>query len=185
MRKLIAKTSLLAASILLLTTLLFTPVVNAGDLKVLGNSSNGSEAASGQANEIVGTVKPDIETQIIDLMNQQRATAGIKALAANGKLTEVARLRSSDMITRGYFGHYTPEGTNVFNLMKTMDIEYRAAGENLAQGAISIAGAGEVMNAWMNSPSHAANIMQDKFGKTGVGVIDNGGVRTIAVVFSN
>jgi uncharacterized protein YkwD len=185
MRKLIVKTSILAASILLLTALLFTPVVNANDLKVLGNSSNGSEESSGQANEIVGTVKPDIETKIIDLMNQQRAAAGIKALAADSKLTETARLRSSDMITRGYFGHYTPEGTNVFNLMKTMGIKYRAAGENLAQGAISIAGAGEVMSAWMNSPSHAANIMQSKFGKTGVGVIDNGGVRTLAVVFSN
>jgi len=185
MRKLIVKTSLLAASFLILAMLIFTPVVKAGDLRVLGDSSNGSEAASGQTNEIVGTVKPDIEARIVDLMNQQRATTGIKALAADNKLIETARLRSSDMITRGYFGHYTPEGTNVFNLMKAMGIKYRAAGENLAQGAISIAGAGEVMAAWMNSPSHAANIMQNKFGKTGVGVIDNGGVRTLTVVFSN
>jgi len=41
------------------------------------------------------------------------------------------------------------------------------------------------MTAWMNSPTHAANIMQGKYGKAGVGVIDNGGIRTIAVVFSN
>jgi len=185
MSKRIIKVSLLMASIMLITMLAFTPVVNAGELKVLGNESNGSEAASGQVTKVVGTVNQDIEAQIIDLMNQQRAAAGLKALASDGRLTEVARLRSSDMIVRGYFGHYTPEGTNVFNLMGSMGIKYKSAGENLAKGSIGVAGSNDVVNAWMNSPSHAANVMQRKFGKAGVGVIDDGGIRTIAVVFSN
>lgn len=185
MRILFIRKSLLIVAVLLLTALFFTPTVNAGDLKVLGRSSDGNDQASGQTNTIVDTVMPDLEAQIIDLMNQQRATAGVKALSGDGGLTEVARIRSSDMIIRSYFGHYTPEGTNVFNLMKTMGIKYRSAGENLARGTISIAGTNEVMAAWMNSPTHAANIMQGKYGKAGVGVIDNGGIRTIAVVFSN
>ncbi|MCL5985791.1 MAG: CAP domain-containing protein [Actinobacteria bacterium] len=184
MRNLINKFSVVVAT-LLLTVLLITPAANASYLKVLGSSSNGSEAASGQVTTVVDTVKSDVEVQIIDLMNQQRAAAGLKALAADGRLTEVARLRSSDMIVRSYFGHYNPEGKNVFNLMKAMGIKYKAAGENLAQGGISVAGADAVMVAWMNSSSHAANILQSKFGKVGVGVIDNGGVRTMAVVFSN
>ncbi|MCG9480037.1 MAG: DUF4214 domain-containing protein [Actinomycetia bacterium] len=126
------------------------------------------------------------EQQILNQINAIRQANGLNALAANQALTNIARQRSADMLSRGYFSHYTPEGTNIFNYLKANGIGYRNAGENLAQSQPASAGSPEVFaNAWMNSPTHAANILRAQYGSIGIGIAENGGRRVVTTVFTN
>jgi len=126
------------------------------------------------------------EQQILNQINAIRQANGLNALAPNQALTDIARQRSGDMLSRGYFSHYTPEGTNIFNYLKANGIGYRNAGENLAQSQPASAGSPEVFaNAWMNSPTHAANILRTQYGSIGIGIAENGGRRVVTTVFTN
>ncbi len=113
---------------------------------------------------------PSIEAQMLDLVNQERATAGLDPVEADPEMTEVARRHSADMFARGYFSHYTPEGKDPFDRMRDMDVSFRAAGENLALApTLQIAHTG-----LMNSPGHRANILHPRFGRLGIGIMDGG-----------
>jgi len=126
------------------------------------------------------------EQQILNQINAIRAANGLNALAPNQALTDIARSRSADMLSRGYFSHYTPEGTNIFNILKANGIGYRNAGENLAHSMPASAGSPEVFaNAWMNSPTHAANILRPQYRSIGIGVAENNGRRVVTTVFTN
>ncbi len=90
------------------------------------------------------------------------------------------------MLSRDYFSHYTPEGKNVFSIMRECGIQYSAAGENLAHSRPPDIGTPEAfLNAWMNSSGHAKNILQSRFGIIGVGMIENGARRVVTTVFRN
>ncbi|MGM0366915.1 MAG: DUF4214 domain-containing protein [Actinomycetota bacterium] len=126
------------------------------------------------------------EQQILNQLNAIRAANGLGALASSQALTNVARSRSADMLSRGYFSHYTPEGTNIFNLLKANGIGYQNAGENLAHSKPASAGSPQVFaNAWMNSSSHAANILRPQYRSVGIGVAENNGRRVVTTVFTN
>ena len=115
-----------------------------------------------------------------------RAENGLAALVANQSLTDISRTRSNDMLARNYFSHYTPEGKNVFNLMRECGIQFNAAGENLGHCTPADIGTPEAfLHAWMNSPAHRANILQSKYGIIGVGMVENGSRRVITTVFRN
>src|SRR5215217_4437827 len=114
--------------------------------------------------------RPDLEKQMLDLVNQERQAAGLNPLAADPELTEVARRHSADMFARGYFAHDTPEGLTPFDRMREANVRFITAGENLALGpTISVAHTG-----LMNSPGHRANILRPQFGRVGIGVMDSG-----------
>lgn len=116
------------------------------------------------------TVRPDLEAQMLLLVNQERAKAGLQSLKADPELTEVARAHSKDMFARGYFSHYTPEKKDPFYRMRTAGIHFITAGENLALGqTLKICHTG-----LMNSPGHRANILHPAFGRLGIGVLDGG-----------
>ena len=120
--------------------------------------------------------RPDLEKQMLDLVNQERVAAGLNPLAADPELTEVARRHSADMFARGYFAHDTPEGLTPFDRMRDAGVRFLTAGENLALGpTISVAHTG-----LMNSPGHRANILRPQFGRVGIGVMD-GGMRGLMV----
>lgn len=120
--------------------------------------------------------RPDLEKQMLDLVNRERQAAGLQPLAADPELTEVARKHSADMFRRGYFAHDTPEGLTPFDRMRAADVRFLTAGENLALGpTISVAHTG-----LMNSPGHRANILRREFGRVGIGVMD-GGMRGLMV----
>jgi uncharacterized protein YkwD len=129
----------------------------------------------------------DYENTVVYLINTTRVNNGLNALTPNQMLTDIARSRSSDMIARNYFAHYTPGGKNIFNVLKENGVNYTIVGENLAQSMPTDIGTPEAfMNAWMNSPSHAANILRNGYGTIGVGVSDNGGDRRVlTTVFKN
>jgi uncharacterized protein YkwD len=120
--------------------------------------------------------RPDLEKQMLDLVNQERQAAGLNPLAADPELTEVARKHSADMFARGYFAHDTPEGKSPFDRMNEAGVRFLTAGENLALApTIPVAHTG-----LMNSPGHRANILRPQFGRLGIGVMD-GGMRGLMV----
>ena len=120
--------------------------------------------------------RPDLEAQMLALVNRERATAGLRPLAPDPELTEVARRHSVDMFARGYFAHDTPEGLDPFARMREAHVRYLTAGENLALApTLQVAHSG-----LMNSPGHRANILHPQFGRLGIGILD-GGIRGLMV----
>lgn len=114
--------------------------------------------------------RPDLEAQMLLLVNKERLKAGLKPLKADPQLTPVARAHSADMFARGYFSHYTPEQKTPFDRLREAKISFLAAGENLAFAkTLSIAHEG-----LMNSPGHRANILNPAFGRLGIGILDGG-----------
>jgi uncharacterized protein YkwD len=119
---------------------------------------------------------PELETQMLALVNRERAAVGLPPLAPDPALTEVARLHSADMFARGYFAHVDPDGRDPFDRIDAAGITYLAAGENLALApTLELAHSG-----LMNSPGHRANILRPQFGRAGIGILD-GGARGIMV----
>ncbi|HEV2802654.1 MAG TPA: CvpA family protein [Pyrinomonadaceae bacterium] len=114
--------------------------------------------------------RPELEAEMLELVNRERAAAGLAPLAADDELREVARRHSSDMFARGYFSHVTPEGRDPFARIREGGVSFRTAGENLALApTLSIAHTG-----LMNSPGHRANILRPQFGRVGIGIMDGG-----------
>lgn len=119
---------------------------------------------------------PELEEQMLALVNQARAEAGLDPVVLDAQLTTVARQHSLDMFARGYFAHNTPEGRTPFDRIDAAGISYRTAGENLALApTLTLAHTG-----LMNSPGHRANILRPEFGRVGIGILD-GGVRGLMV----
>ena len=107
---------------------------------------------------------------MLELVNGERIAAGLRPLAPDAELAEVARQHSTDMFARGYFAHATPEGRDPFERMRAANIRFDTAGENLALApTLQIAHTG-----LMNSPGHRANILQPDFGRVGIGIMDGG-----------
>lgn len=111
-----------------------------------------------------------IETEVVKLVNIQRAKAGLKPMKQNWQLSRVARYKSQDMINKNYFSHQSPTYGSPFNMMESFGLRFSSAGENIAMGQRTPA---EVMNSWMNSPGHRANIMNPSYTEIGVGLAKN------------
>lgn len=114
--------------------------------------------------------RPDLESKMLELVNQERTKRGLKPLQWDPQLLPVARAHSQDMFQRGYFSHYTLEGKDPFDRMKAAGIKYYTAGENLALGpTLTICHEG-----LMNSPGHRANILNPAYGRMAIGIFDGG-----------
>ncbi|NKE07302.1 MULTISPECIES: CAP domain-containing protein [Mesobacillus] len=111
------------------------------------------------------------EQKVVELTNQERAKNGLKPLALDTELSKVAREKSRDMQSKGYFSHTSPTYGSPFDMMKKFGISYRSAGENIAMGQRTPE---EVVNAWMNSSGHRANILNSSYTHIGVGHVATG-----------
>lgn len=111
------------------------------------------------------------EQEIVRLVNVERSKQGLKSLESDWQLSRVARYKSQDMKDKGYFSHTSPTYGSPFDMMKNFGISYRIAGENIAKGQKTPS---EVVNAWMNSSGHRANILNKSFAKIGVGYVSSG-----------
>lgn len=114
--------------------------------------------------------RPDLEARMLEMVNAERAQAGLKPLKADPELAEVARAHSQDMFARGYFSHVTPDGQDLADRIRRAKLGYLNAGENLAL-AQTLGGAHQGL---MNSPGHRKNILRPQFGRLGIGVLDGG-----------
>lgn len=108
------------------------------------------------------------EQQVVDLVNQERAAAGLPALKVNAKLAGVAEKKAEDLRDNNYFAHQSPTYGSPFDMMKQFGISYTSAGENIAKGQKTPA---DVMNGWMNSEGHRANILNASYTEIGVGYV--------------
>ncbi|MFG2604994.1 CAP domain-containing protein [Streptomyces sp. NPDC048514] len=112
------------------------------------------------------TTEATAEAEVLQLVNAERAKVGCSALAANSSLTGLAEAFSDDMAARGFFGHTDPDGATPWDRAAKASIT-DLGGENIARGQATAAA---VMEAWMNSPGHRANILNCDFKTLGVGV---------------
>jgi uncharacterized YkwD family protein len=120
-----------------------------------------------QPSESAGTTeKSNFASEVVTLVNKERANAGLKPLTVHAKLTTVALDKAKDMSDNNYFSHTSPTHGSPFDMMKAYGISYGYAGENIAKGQRTPQ---EVMNSWMNSQGHRENILSPNFTKIGVG----------------
>lgn len=109
-----------------------------------------------------------MEQEVLKLVNQARAENGLNPLSWADDLADIARAHSADMIERGFFSHTNPDGQSPFDRIKSNGISYRAAAENIAYGQPD---AEAVMNSWMNSAGHRANILNENLKEIGMGAV--------------
>lgn len=103
--------------------------------------------------------------EVIRLVNVERANAGLAPLAKNGAVCQAAEVRASEIGVS--FSHTRPDGRNCFTVFEEFGINYTACGENIAAGHPTPEA---VVQGWMNSPGHRANILNEDFEEIGVGV---------------
>ena len=115
-------------------------------------------------------VRSDLESKMLDMVNEERKKVGLQPLKPDPELTVVGRGHSADMFARGYFSHYTPERKDPFDRIRAAHVRFITAGENLAYGrTLAICHTGLI-----NSPGHRANILRPQFGRLGIGILDGG-----------
>lgn len=148
------------------------PVQSKPETTTSQNNTVADSAKSAKENsEKVASTVSAFEKEVVELTNKERAKNGLKALTLDNELSKVAKVKSRDMSTNNYFDHTSPTYGSPFDMMKQFGITYKAAGENIAKGQKTPE---EVVNAWMNSEGHRANILSDKFTHIGVGYVENG-----------
>jgi len=106
--------------------------------------------------------------QVVTLVNAERAKEGLAPLSIDTKVQAAAQVRAVE--SEQSFSHTRPNGSSFATALKEQNVSYRRAGENIAWGQRSPE---EVVNAWMNSSGHRANIMNPNFTKIGVGYYRN------------
>lgn len=111
------------------------------------------------------------EAEVVRLVNEIRAQNGLKPLTANWELSRVARYKSEDMVSNRYFSHTSPTYGTPFQMIRAFGLSYKTAGENIAYGYRTPAA---VVDAWMNSSGHRANILNAGYTQIGVGYSPNG-----------
>ena len=121
--------------------------------------------------QTTGGVISAYEAEVIRLVNEIRRQNGLGELTASAELSHVARLKSQDMYDKGYFDHTSPTYGSAFDMLRSFGISYRTAGENIAYGYSTPQA---VVDAWMNSSGHRANILNASYTQIGVGHVQDG-----------
>lgn len=106
------------------------------------------------------------EQELLNLINSERAKAGVSALVPDADLMNVGRTKAGDMVQNNYFNHISPTYGSPFDMMRQFGITFKTAGENIA-GNQTISGA---VAAWMGSAGHKANILNSAYNYTGIGI---------------
>ncbi|WP_330285834.1 CAP domain-containing protein [Streptomyces sp. NBC_00576] len=109
--------------------------------------------------------------EVTDLTNRERARAGLPQLASDFLLTRAAQAHSTDMVVRAFYSHTGPDGSQPWDRAAAAGSTRRTIGENIACGQRSPA---EVVDGWMNSPGHRANILKREFTHIGIGFAGGG-----------
>ena len=111
------------------------------------------------------------ENEVVRLVNEIRRQNGLSALTANWELSRIARYKSQDMADNRYFSHTSPTYGTPFQMIKAFGLSYRTAGENIAYGQRTPQ---QVVDGWMNSSGHRANILNAAYTQIGVGYVAAG-----------
>ena len=119
--------------------------------------------------------------KVYDQTNHERQLAGLPPLHFNPVLSQSATAKARDMFANDYWAHNSPQGKTPWDFFKSAGYRYSVAGENLAKDFYDT---DSMMKAWMNSPTHKANIINKQYQEIGIGVVNGilGGVKTTLVV---
>ena len=113
----------------------------------------------------------NFENEVVTLVNNIRVNYGLKPLLINWQLARVARYKSTDMHDNKYFSHTSSTYGSPFDMIRAFNIKFSHAGENIAMGYTTPKA---VVDAWMKSPGHKANILNENFTQIGVGYVKDG-----------
>ena len=147
-----------------------TPDNNTGSDNNSGSNTPDNNTGSDDNSESTSNSFAAYQQEVVNLVNKERAKYGLSPLKSNASLANVATIKSQDMINKNYFSHTSPTYGSPFDMMKQFGISYRTAGENIAMGQKTPS---EVVNAWMNSEGHRANILNANFTEIGIGIAQN------------
>ena len=103
-----------------------------------------------------------IESEMLNAVNAERVKAGLSALTLNSGVNACARIRAEELLVK--LDHTRPDGTAFYSVLGANGVGYGTCGENIAAGQWNVT---EVMNSWMNSPGHKANILNPNFKQLG------------------
>jgi uncharacterized protein YkwD len=136
--------------------------------KKQAGSNSGSGGGTSTQPVTAGPAAADngFESEVLSLVNVERAKVSCKPLTLNGKLNAAAQAHTTDMATHNFFSHNSQDGRSPFDRITAAGYAYSAAAENIAAGSTTAAA---VMNQWMNSPGHKANILNCQYTELGVG----------------
>ena len=109
--------------------------------------------------------------EVVALTNAQRSAHGLGPLTADGRLAAAAQGHNDDMVARGFFAHESPDGASVADRVRAAGYSYGVVAENIAAGQRTAA---DVVQGWMDSPGHRANILNRDVTHTGVGFTAGG-----------
>lgn len=132
---------------------------------------------------VLGCASSISPEEVIRLTNEQRLQNGLNMLTENSTLSSAAQAKGADMLNKGYWAHFAPDGTSPWSFFINFGYRYTFAGENLARDFCS---ASDAVRAWMNSPSHKENILSPNYKEIGIGVVQgslSGSDTTIVVQF--
>ena len=107
-------------------------------------------------------------SDVNNISNQQRINAGLEPLNLNSTLGNAANTKAKDMFRDNYWAHVAPDGTTPWSFVESAGYSYSEAGENLAKNFDTSSG---VVNGWMNSPTHAANVLKSSYTDVGYAVV--------------
>lgn len=149
--------------------------------KVVTTTKPTTEATTETTTKTATTTKPTTEAttetttvqqngsyaqQVLNLVNAERAKHNLAPLKLSSSVNKVAQAKADDMKKNNYFDHNSPTYGSPFNMLKSFGVSYKTAGENIAKGQKTPQA---VVNAWMNSEGHRANILNKNFKELGVG----------------
>jgi hypothetical protein len=131
--------------------------------------------------QVLGYAANISPAEVIRLTNVQRADNGLNPLIENSTLDAAALAKGNDMLAKGYWAHFAPDGTSPWSFFVSFGYKYSYAGENLAR---DFPDASSAVTAWMNSPSHRKNMLDPNYRDIGIGVVEGNlaGVDTTIIV---
>ncbi len=130
---------------------------------------------------VLGSTSNITTSQLVADTNREREKAGLGDLVENQQLSQAAFLKANDMFKHNYWAHTSPSGITPWYWFAQVGYNYQSAGENLAKNYPT---ADATVAAWMNSPTHRANVLDDKYVDVGFAVVDgvlSGRVTTLVV----
>lgn len=151
----------------------------------MGRASAATGSAAGPASGSAAPVLVSGEKYLFDNINAARQIAGLGTLKIDPQLEQIARNRSTDMATRGYFSHYTPEGTTFIDTINNLNIPYTNIGEIINRNSYADSDSPTIaFNSFMNSALHKSYIMTSAYIEVGVGMAtDAKGIKYYTIIF--
>lgn len=155
-------------------------LIHPDDKVHLPDGSTGETTNTAKEGDETPSVSTGAETSseaeaVLSLVNQERSKQGLKPLTLSDKLTSIANTKAQDMAKNGYFSHTSPTYGSPFDMLHEFGVSYSNAGENIAAGQKTPE---QVMNDWMNSSGHRANILNKNYTQLGVGYVQGGSYGT-------